>query len=216
MATLRSFLCVEMSSEIRRNLQRAQQRLAKSAGWASSEAVKWVAPDQMHLTLCFLGEIHWNQTHLVSQIASRLLHTQSRITFSCEGLGAFPNLEQPRVLWAGVRELTPVKKRASLELEEEAVAGPACPRFTWIAGALTQAYLEQRFYPDIKPWAPHVTLGRVTGSKSERLASVADEFAEFANQDFGIQTVHEVKLMSSERTQAGPVYRPVATIPLGK
>lgn len=216
MATLRSFLCVEISGEIRRNLHRIQQRLARSEGLASTEGIRWVAPDQMHLTLCFLGEIHWNQTHQVAQIAKSVLQSQSRVTFSCEGLGAFPNLEQPRVLWAGVHELTPSKHRASEDSEPEEPTGPSCPRFNWISTALTQAYLEQRFYPDIKPWAPHVTLGRVTGSKGERKIAMPDEYHEFADQEFGIQTVHEVKLMSSERSQAGPVYRPIATISLGK
>lgn len=216
MATLRTFLCVEMSGEIRRSLQRVQQRLARSEGFATAEGVRWVAPDQLHLTLCFLGEMSWNQTHQVSKIAKSVLQSQSGITFGCEGLGAFPNVDQPRVLWAGVRELMPVKKRANEDGELPEVSGPSCPRFTWIAAALTQAFLEQRFYPDLKPWAPHVTLGRVTGSKGERLASVADEFQELVDQDFGMQTAREVKLMSSERSQAGPIYRPIATIPLGK
>lgn len=216
MATLRTFLCVEMSGEIRRNLLRVQQRLARSEGFANAEGIRWVAPDQLHLTLCFLGEMNWNQTHQVSKIAKSVLQSQSSITFVCEGLGAFPNVEQPRVLWAGVRELAPVKKRAGGDLELTEDSGPSCPRFTWIAAALTQAFLDQRFYPDIKPWAPHVTLGRVTGSKGERLASVANQYEELVDQDFGMQTVREVKLMSSERSQAGPVYRPIATIPLGK
>ncbi|MDP1561625.1 MAG: RNA 2',3'-cyclic phosphodiesterase [Pirellulaceae bacterium] len=216
MATLRSFLCVEISGEIRRNLHRMQQRLARSEGFAAAEGVRWDAPDQLHVTLCFLGELQWNQTHQVAKIAKSVLQSQSRFTFSCEGLGAFPNLEQPRVLWAGVRELTLAKKHANEDLEPEEDLGPSCPRFNWIAAALTQAYLEQRFYPDNKPWAPHVTLGRVTGSKGERSVSIGEEYQEFEDQEFGIQTVHEVKFMSSERSQAGPIYRPIATISLGK
>jgi 2'-5' RNA ligase len=168
------------------------------------------------LTLCFLGEIHWNQTHLVAQIATKVLRSQSRVTLTCEGLGGFPSLEQPRVLWAGIRELAPIKKQTEVAAEIRDDSGLGCPRLQWMVAALNQAYLEQRFYPDTKPWAAHVTLARLTGGRGERTATVADEFQEFEHQEFGLQTVHELKLMSSERSQAGPVYRPIATIPLGK
>ncbi|MBL8889514.1 MAG: RNA 2',3'-cyclic phosphodiesterase [Planctomycetaceae bacterium] len=216
MAVVRSFICVEISGEIRRNLQRMQQRLGRSPAFVSAEGVRWVAPDQLHLTLCFLGEIQWNQTHQVAQIATQVLQSQSRVTFSCEGLGAFPNLERPRVLWAGIREISPGKKRSPSADDVAAESMPECPRFTWMAAALNQAFVEQRFYPDTKPWTPHVTLARFGGAKNERTISLAEEFESFEEHEFGLQAVHELKLMSSERSQAGPVYRPIATIPLGK
>lgn len=216
MAGVRSFICVEITGEIRRNLQRMQQRLGRSSAFAAADGVRWVAPDQLHLTLCFLGEIHWNQTHQIAQIATQVLQSQSRVTLSCEGLGAFPNLERPRVLWAGIREISPVKKRSNPASEPTEEPTLDCPRFTWMAAALNQAFVEQRFYPDTKPWTPHVTLARFGGSKNERTVSLEEEFETLEEQEFGLQSVHELKLMSSERSQAGPVYRPIATIPLGK
>ncbi len=239
MAVVRSFLAVEMSNAIARQLDRAIQRLARQDAWLDSD-VRWVQAGQMHLTLCFLGDVDWNQTHQVARIARRVLSTCPPITISCQGLGAFPNLERPRVLWAGVQEWSEAgdadesdaaESSDEAEAAEQAdaagesdagdpsetrmVRGLACPQFAAISEALVQAYLNERFFPDTKPWNPHVTLGRLPGGRKERMVSAAESFAELTDVEFGIQTVREVKLLSSERGPLGPIYRPVATVPLG-
>ncbi len=245
MAVVRSFLAVEMSTAIARQLDRAIQRLARQDAWVDSD-VRWVQADQMHLTLCFLGEVDWNQTHQVARIARRVLSACPPVTISCQGLGAFPNLERPRVLWAGVQEWSEAGAGDELdevdaldevdesgetdevdesyetdgvdeaELSEKPMAaGLACPQFAAMSEALVQAYMNERFFPDTKPWSPHVTLGRLPGGRKERLVSAAESFAQLTDLDFGVQTVREVKLLSSERGKLGPIYRPVATVPLG-
>jgi 2'-5' RNA ligase len=242
MAVVRSFLAVEMSNAIARQLDRAIQRLARQDAWLDSD-VRWVQAGQMHLTLCFLGDVDWNQTHQVARIARRVLSTCPPITISCQGLGAFPNLERPRVLWAGVQEWSEAgdadeadeadaaESSDEAEAAEQAdatgesdagepsetrmVRGLACPQLAAISEALVQAYLNERFFPDTKPWNPHVTLGRLPGGRKERMVSAAESFAELTDVEFGIQTVREVKLLSSERGPLGPIYRPVATVPLG-
>lgn len=252
MAVVRSFLAVEMSSAIARQLDRVIQRLARQEAWVDS-GVRWVAANQMHLTLCFLGDVDWNQTHQVARIARRVLSTCPPITISCQGLGAFPNLERPRVLWAGVQEWSRPDAQDDSESDEdwdadddaapddaatddaasddaasddavtdEGLASEddsdydtACPQLAAMSEALVQAYLNERFFPDTKPWNPHVTLGRLPGGRKERMVSAAESFAELTDREFGIQVVREVKLLSSERGPQGPIYRPVATVPLG-
>lgn len=248
MAVVRSFLAVEMSNAISRQLDRAIQRLARQEAWVDSD-VRWVQAGQMHLTLCFLGDVNWNQTHQVARIARRVLSACPPITISCQGLGAFPNLERPRVLWAGVQEWSEAGEADEADAADESDAaessdeaeaaeaaeqadaageseagepietrmerGLACPQFAAISEALVQAYLNERFFPDTKPWNPHVTLGRLPGGRKERMVSAAESFAELTDVKFGIQTVREVKLLSSERGPLGPIYRPVATVPLG-
>lgn len=224
MAVVRSFLAIEMSNAISRQLDRAIQRLARQDAWVDS-GVRWVQAGQMHLTLCFLGEVDWNQTHQVARIARRVLAACPPVTISCQGLGAFPNLERPRVLWAGVQEWSEAEESDAAEESDESDEAAAsekptdrglgCSRLVAMVESLVQAYLNERFFPDTKSWNPHVTLARLPGGRQQRLVSAAESFAELTDVDFGIQTVREVKLLSSERGPLGPIYRPVATVPLG-
>jgi 2'-5' RNA ligase len=220
MASLSTFLCVEVSRDIQRALQRVTQRLARVEPFANLLNVRWVAPEQMHLTLTHLGEVDWNQTHQICQIARQVVRGQSPISISCEGLGAFPSWEQPRVLWAGVTELdaphlplSAVDSATGEATTARVDSSDRCPELRDISCRLVQELLQHRFFPDTKPWVPHVTLGRVLGGRSREPLAAGDPVADIGVCDFGCQNVRELKLMSSERTAAGPVYRPIGTIP---
>ncbi len=105
-ASLTTFICIDLAEDIKRSLERVTRRLARTEPFPSAgEQIRWVTREQMHVTLCFLGEVDWNQTPQICQIAKRVLTTEVPWTISCEGMGGFPTLDSLRVLWAGVREI---------------------------------------------------------------------------------------------------------------
>ena len=149
---------------------------------------KWVAPEQFHLTLRFIGEV---EGALYDEIADALGDVEApafRLAF--DGVGHFPPRGAPRVLWAGVNDgAAPGRLRERIE---------ARLRRLGVA-------------PDRRGFAPHVTLARL---KQAPLVKVRDYLAlhgAFASDDFPVTAFH---LYSSRLGAAGAVHRVEASYPL--
>ncbi|MHC4179990.1 MAG: RNA 2',3'-cyclic phosphodiesterase, partial [Planctomycetota bacterium] len=95
--TLRTFIAVEINSAIR---QRAEQ-LAEQLSAAGAD-VKWVAPDNLHLTLKFLGEVASQEIPPVCEAVRQGAAEVKPFELEVRGAGAFPNTRRPRTLWLGV------------------------------------------------------------------------------------------------------------------
>ncbi len=149
---------------------------------------KWVAPEQFHLTLRFIGEV---EAGLLDEIAEALGDVEApAFRLALDGVGHFPPRGAPRVLWAGVNDGTApgrLHDRIEARLRQLGVA------------------------PDRRGFAPHVTLARL---KQAPLARVRDYLAlhgAFATQDFPVTEFH---LYSSHLGAAGAVHRVEASYPL--
>lgn len=97
---MRLFAAIELDDAVRQAIQREQRRLERIASEGRS-ALRWVGPDQLHLTLAFLGEVPESRATMASQALCRPLH-ESCFEMGFGGLGLFPPLGAPRVLWLGV------------------------------------------------------------------------------------------------------------------
>jgi RNA 2',3'-cyclic 3'-phosphodiesterase len=138
---MRTFIAIPLPEGARSTLSQIQDGLR-----ATGADVRWTAVPSIHLTLKFLGEI---DPGLVAQLALSLKDaTRGEAPFSLAigGVGAFPNLRNPRVVWCGIEgemdRLHVLQKRV-----EEACSGLG-------------------FAPEDRPFSPHLTLGRVKGSRS--------------------------------------------------
>jgi len=99
---MRLFIALELSPEIHQTLKKIQNSLKKIIPEA-----KWVNPDNIHLTLEFLGETPEDK---LPEIKARLVETASKFqpfTITLDKIGFFPNSQRPRVLWVGTRESIP-------------------------------------------------------------------------------------------------------------
>jgi 2'-5' RNA ligase len=146
--------------------------------------VTWVRPENLHLTLQFLGDVSADQ---IATFAAQLrpeLALLSPFEATLRGVGVFPNPRRPSVIWAGFESAN----------DEAAVIHPIVAR---AAGAIGLA-------PETRPFAPHVTLGRVRreSQKGGVLASLEPENP-FNTDAF---TVDAVSLFSSELTPQGARY----------
>jgi len=182
---MRAFLAFETSPEVVDRLVEVEEELR-----GTRADLKLVEKENLHFSVKFLGEI---PDALVAEIDRRVGALKiSRMDVGVHGLGAFPDLRRPRVVWAGVSEK-----------DRQAVVASAT--------GLIKA-LEGVGESDDRPYHPHITLGRVRSPRNqEALVSV---ITENSNLDFGSSTVVALKLKSSTLTPNGPIYRDVREYPL--
>jgi RNA 2',3'-cyclic 3'-phosphodiesterase len=182
---MRLFVAVDLDDAARSAVAAEQKRVAAAMGDARS-SVKWVKPDQMHLTLVFLGEVSEAQAPtVVDAISQPVPAAPFALTF--QGLGVFPNHGGPRALWIGVTHGEPNVIALQIEIARRATeAGIA---------------LESR------PFHPHLTLARWRQSRpSDRRRALAaarpDVVARVA--------VYGATLYHSRISSAGPTYTALA------
>jgi 2'-5' RNA ligase len=177
MARVRTFIAIELDAGVRQRLVALQGELGGSA-----EGVKWVEPENLHLTLLFLGDVRQTELVDVCRAVSDVARQHAAFPMRMAGLGGFPNLRRPRTLWVGVRD------------GADAVRG--------LHAGIEDALLELGCYRrETRPFTPHVTLGRLrSDGGTPHLPAKADEWSA------GVTPVREVLVMSSDLTPAGPVY----------
>ena len=150
------------------------------------EKIKWVDPDNLHLTLFFLGDTPDPLLPDITSGLSKLAETSMQLKIRCSGLGVFRDFRDPKVIWVGI-EPNPVL--ADLQ--------------SGIRSVLT----ELGFKPDNRPFSPHLTIGR---PKWIRDKTTFRESIEAKNVGlFQESVVHEIILFESILTGRGPIYRSV-------
>jgi 2'-5' RNA ligase len=180
MSRIRTFIGVDIGKAIRDRAVALQENLAR----AGTE-VKWVEPENLHVTLLFLGEVDEREVPAVCRAVGEGARGQAPFVMSVETAGCFPTPRRPRVLWVGVGE----------------GAQPLCA----LHDALEERLLELGCYRrEERPYTPHITLGRV---KSDRPTdALAAALAKQAGWKGGEVSVREVLVLSSKLTPKGPVY----------
>jgi len=186
----RLFIAVNFPSALRREAWDASAPLRRSA-----LPVRWVAPEALHLTLKFLGEVESPRESAVLAAMHDLAPGSRPFTLSLGGFGAFPSVERPRVVWLGCEGVP------ALELLQHAV--------------------EQRMHAlgfplEGRPFRPHLTLGRVRSGGQRRERDPPDLGALLDGLDFtGAATIESLDLMESRLGPDGPRYSVRQAVPLG-
>ncbi len=175
---MRCFLGIALPREPQRVLEEILAQLRRT-----DAPVRWVKPENLHITLKFLGEL--GEDHL-ENLKTRLAKVDKpRLELALDGLGTFPPRGTPRVLWAGVQNPTGNLKRLAAELGRAAVR-VGVPR-------------EER------PFHAHITLGRLRGATGKEALRAALE-----KHSPGVQgdpfTAGTFTLYQSTLTSEGSVY----------
>lgn len=189
MARTRTFIGIDIGDGIRASAVALQKELAKAGA-----QVKWAAPESLHVTLLFLGEVDDRELHPVCKAVAAVAAGEPAFALRVGGVGAFPNARRPKVVWGGVTDGADALQRLNAALEEEMLE-LGCYR------------TEERGY------TPHLTLGRVKGDADSAL--LAGELPKRLNWDGGRFAVDEVLVFSSEMDATGPVYTVIGRAPLG-
>lgn len=186
--TLRSFIALELSGEIRTKTRRLIESLRPT-----TENVKWVADPSLHLTLKFLGEVDYRDVARVDRALGEAVRELPPFLAEVRGTGAFPTLDRPRTIWVGVSE-------GEAEIVE-------------LHGRIEERLAPLGFRSEHRRFRPHVTIGRVRHSPlGEPL--LAEQLA--AQQGFvgGTMDVGEVVLFSSTLGREGPTYEVLSSVEL--
>lgn len=185
---MRSFLAVEIPPALKEALCSISDELR-----ACGADVKWVRPQSIHLTLKFLGEIDPVKVDEIRQVVEPTLRDHEPFLLELGGMGCFPRLRQPRVVWVGLRGETD----RLLELQKEVEEGTS----------------RLGFPREDRPFRPHLTLGRVRSSKGrDRLVERIQDLLEVR---LGTFTVESLVQFQSELHPSGARYTALWEVPLG-
>lgn len=180
MARVRTFIGVAIGEGIRKNAVALQQSLAKGGA-----AVKWVEPENLHVTLLFLGEVQERELAALCRAVSAAVASAAPFPLRVGGVGAFPNARRPKTVWAGVAE--------------------GADELIQLHARLEPPLLELGCYrSEGRAYSPHLTLGRVKAEADGHL--LAAELPRYQNWLGGQTAVGEVAVYASELRREGPVY----------
>jgi len=174
---MRLFIAIELPEPLAAALHTTSLSLAQQV---PPRVVKWVEQGNMHLTLVFLGETEPEKVRLVQAVMNVAAASHSPFSLKPTVLGCFPNPSRPRTIWAGLAG--EVKVAQSLKKTLDAGLEP----LGWEL--------------DKRPFAPHLTLGRV---KDER-GRVSLPWGETVKAD--PFPVHAIHLIESQLRLTGPAY----------
>ncbi len=181
-------MAVEISSEMR---LRASQLIGRID--STSAKVKWVDPENLHLTLKFLGDVDLLEIPKLCEAVADAVVDLPPFEIEARGAGAFPDLHHPRTVWLGMG-------RGTEEMVE-------------LHDAVERSLATLGFRREQRRFRPHLTLGRVRGG-GPGIVELAESLAEQADFAGGVSSVEEAVVFSSELGRNGPAYEVLATAPL--
>jgi len=187
---VRLFIAMDFSSQIILEVTNFQAQLHREL---SNVPIRWVAPETMHLTLQFLGEVPQSQIPAIQEAISASAAGFSSIPVHIASVGGFPSFKKPQVLWLGISADKKLKKLAS---------------------QLQSALQPLGFKPE-KEYIPHLTLGRmIRTANGEQQKMVSAVLARWQSVEIGQDRMREVILYQSDLTQKGPIYTSLFRFPL--
>jgi 2'-5' RNA ligase len=152
----------------------------------SSENIKWVSIDNIHITLAFLGDTEDEQIRNISKMLRTRCEGFGKFEIIIKGSGVFKSLNDPRVIWTGIQ---PSEK------------------FNQLNGLIKKGLTEIGIRIEEHQFQPHLTLGRIKHlNQGNALKEVIEKFRETEIQNV---PVNEVILYESILLVSGPVYKPI-------
>ncbi|MEO0098414.1 MAG: RNA 2',3'-cyclic phosphodiesterase [candidate division WOR-3 bacterium] len=179
---IRSFIAISIPEEVKKEISKIVKEYE-----AKKYPFRWVAPENLHITLIFLGEVSEKFLLEAKSEIKKVAERTKSFPIRLGGFGAFPSLRNPRVIWIGV----PLGGKEVEELQKD----------------LVESLTRIGFKPEEKKFHPHLTIARAKGSLKEiDLWERRYESEEFL--------VDRVILFKSTLTPEGPIYNKIEEYPL--
>lgn len=192
MSMLRAFIAVEIPAEIQQNVYK--QTAAFRRGIES--LVRWVPAHNMHLTLKFLGDVSPNNVEFLVQMLRNEAALVPAFDIHLAGLGSFPNLRRPRVIYVGIQA------PAVLDALQRGIE----------AAARRLGYESEE-----RPFSAHLTLGRLRQNATAVEQQQIRRALESTQVDvFGTARVDSLHLYKSDLNPGGSIYTRLHSAPLKK
>lgn len=188
METVRAFIAAQIGDKLREALSGVIDELKKSDPY-----VKWIKPENLHVTLKFLGEVEADKIDAIKSEMQNIAASDKPFSLSVSGIGVIPNPRYPRVVYSNLVDNDQKLKNLSQRLDE----------------AMTLLGFE----PEERDFLPHLTIGRVKSFKAKSLLIM--KIREFHKREIGTLDVRSVRLIKSELMPAGAIYTEMANAALG-
>jgi 2'-5' RNA ligase len=190
MKTIRTFLALKPDLETVRLIAEEQRELRKHADQAGLQ-VSWVPPPNMHITIRFLGDVTEPMVNALKDMLEPVVLPFPSFSVEVAGVGVFPDLRRPRVVWVGART-------AEQELHR-------------LHGAVSTRLDEAGFPSDGKPFRSHITIGRIRGGNAPAIAGGLRSGEE---RLFGNSPIHDLICYRSDLKPRGAEYHALWRLPL--
>jgi 2'-5' RNA ligase len=183
----RIFVAVALHPALREAVRGLERRLEEAG-----VTPRWITPENLHFTLRFLGRISSAQLTRVQRAAREAAAGIAPFRISLSGVGAFPTMRSPRVVWVGIAEGAAALKELARRLDE--------------------ALARQRFPKEPRSLQPHLTLARIRDPRQAGgLGAAAASLGAF---ELGWQDVTSILVVESHLRPSGAFYVPVEEVPL--
>jgi len=190
---IRAFVAVALDDGLRAAIAATIERLRPLGA-----SVAWVPARNLHVTLQFLGDQSEERLAEAEAALADAAAGSAPVDVTFHGIGAFPGLERPRILWVGLAQ-------GALEARR-------------LQARVADALAARGFMKEERPWHPHLTIGRVPDERRWRREAgpaLRSALAQTATTTFGTQRVAEVALMRSDLSPAGARYTVRRAVSLG-
>ena len=175
---MRTFIAIELDKKIKELLSKIQSELK-----STNADVKWVTPENIHLTLKFLGEVKEEKIPRIIQSLKEACSNVKPFNIEIKNIGAFPNTKSPRVIWAGIEE-------GKEKLKE-------------LADLIEGSLIKLEFPEEERPFSCHITLGRVKTPENKEILCQKIGQIQFSPLS---QEIKSLALFKSALTPKGPIY----------
>lgn len=175
----RLFIAIGFEDNLRKQLAGLQAELKQAQA-----DVRWVASENIHLTLRFIGEVSEEAVPSIKDILKKTIENYRAFEIELKGVGAFPSVNNPRVIWIGCQDPTGQLFRIYQDIE--------------------RSLIKLGLPGDDHKFSPHITLGRTKSTKNrDKLIKLIK-----LKQDYkvGRQKVKEITLFQSQLQPTGPIY----------
>ncbi len=184
---IRTFVACELPREIRSAIGQIQENLKRYR-----LRLKWVRPENLHLTLKFLGDVSVERIEAIADAIEDAARDMAPLSLSAKGVGVFPGIRRARVIWVGI--------------------GGQPLQLGQLQAAVADALDEVGFPKEKRPYKGHLTIGRIKAAiDSRQLAEALTATCDFESDSF---SVDEVVLFRSQLRPEGPTYTRLRTVKL--
>ena len=191
MEKIRAFIAIELPDEVKRALTQLQDKMKSG----SQTTVRWTKPEDTHLTLQFLGDIDSALTGKITAAISEAVRGTHPFRLGINGMGVFPDPARVRIIWVGLAG--DLKILGQLQKH------------------VTSALTTLGFAAEIRPFTPHLTLGRVRDNagplERQNLGRLVGSLVNESESRFSINSVY---LFKSKLTPLGPVHTRIGSVEL--
>ena len=182
--TIRTFIAIEIPKTVIYRIRELQDAI-KAYGFK----IRWVRAENIHLTLKFLGDIEEIKINEIAEAVSKTAEKHSPISLKAKGIGVFPGIKRPRVLWVGLAGQLEALVKLQTTLDENLIVFD--------------------FPKEKRPFKGHLTMGRIKDRIDvKKLGDALMAFRRFESETF---TAGQIILYKSELTPSGAVYTELAS-----